>query len=103
MGVVSLNEITPVSVWKWVCRRIFTHPDTVTHPMEKALMLKLVLGLSLIRPSTTAKMMLLVSKSSPQNVTALVTVLGTAAMFISFYIMCEIVYRLDWLVPLFAF
>ena len=142
MGVVSLNEITPVSVWKWVCRRIFTHPDTVTHPMEKALMLKLVLGLSLIRPSATVidpyvfqclsisenfksiqvlklswktsfeilsdafdplEMILSVSERNTQSVRVLVMVLGTAATFLSFYILCKIVHHSYWLVSLLAF
>ena len=51
----------------------------------------------------TLKMLLLISENAPQSVRALVTVLGTSAMFLSYYIMCKIVYRSDWLVPLFAF
>ena len=35
MGVVSINDITPVSGWKWGFRRIFTHPDHVPDPIDE--------------------------------------------------------------------
>ena len=68
--------------------------------------LKLLLNTSfeiLSEAFETLNMMLLVSSSATQIVRALVIVLGTAYIFLSFYILCKIVYSWDWLVPLFTF
>ena len=50
-----------------------------------------------------SKMIPLVSASNPQSARALVMVLVTAVVFLSFYIMCKIVHYSYWLVPLFTF